>query len=97
MLLNRNNKVLGIFELSTGGITGTVADPKLIFAAAVKAGACGIVICHNHPSGLIKPSRQDELITSKIKEGGKFLDINVIDSLIISTEAYYSFANEGLL
>jgi len=97
MLLNRANKVLGILELSTGGITGTVADPKLIFAAAVKSAACGIVLCHNHPSGLMKPSKQDELLSSKIKEAGKFLDINVMDSLIISTETYYSFADEGLL
>lgn len=97
MLLNRANKVLGILELSKGGITGTVADPKLIFAAAVKSAACGIIICHNHPSGLIRPSKQDELLSSKIKEAGKFLDINVMDSLIISTETYYSFADEGLL
>src|SRR5439155_6589076 len=97
MLLNRANKVLGIYLVSTGGVTGTIADPKLIFAAALKAGACSILLSHNHPSGSLKPSRQDEELTQKIKAGGKFLDIQVLDHLIISSESYYSFADQGLL
>lgn len=98
LFLNRANKVLGIFELSTGGVSGTVADPKLVFTAALKLNACNIILCHNHPSGNIKPSRADEQLTQKIKEAGKYLDLPVIDHLIISSEeGYYSFADEGLL
>ena len=97
MLLNRANKVLGIYEVSTGGITGTVADPKLIFAAALKACACGLILVHNHPSNNLKPSIQDEQLTLKIKEGGKLLDIKLLDHLIISSEGYLSMADEGLV
>ncbi len=97
MLLNKANRVLGICEISTGGISGTVADPKLIFMAALKSNASFIVIAHNHPSGNLKPSRQDEELTGKIKEGGKFLDLPLLDHLIVTTEGYYSFADEGLL
>lgn len=97
MLLNRANKVLGIYEVSTGGMTGTVADPKLIFAAALKAGACNIMLVHNHPSGNLKPSRQDEELTHKIKEGAKLLDIQLLDHLIISNEGYFSMTDEGFI
>lgn len=98
MLLNKSNKVLGIYKLSTGGISGTVADPKLIFAAALKANASNIILCHNHPSGNVKPSQADEQLTAKIKDAGRYLDLPVMDHLIISTEdKYYSFADEGLL
>ena len=98
LFLNRNNKVLGIFEVSTGGVTGTVADPKIIFAAALKINACNIILCHNHPSGSLKPSQADEALTQKIKEAGKYLDMPVMDHLIITGEdGYYSFADEGLL
>lgn len=98
LFLNRANRVLGIFELSTGGLTGTVADPKLVFAAALKMNACNIILCHNHPSGNVKPSTADEQLTQKIKEAGKYLDLPVIDHIILSgEESYYSFADEGLL
>jgi len=97
MLLNRSNRVLGIYEVSTGGITGTVADPRVILAAALKANAVSIALAHNHPSGDLKPSRQDEALTQKIKNAGSFLDILVLDHVILSTESYYSFADEGLL
>jgi DNA repair protein RadC len=97
LLLNRANKVLGIYEVSTGGITGTVADPRLIFAAALKANACAMIISHNHTSGNLKPSRQDEELTAKLKQAGQFLDIKVLDHLIITTETYYSFEDEGIL
>lgn len=97
LFLNRANKVLAIYELSTGGVSGTVADPKLVFAAALKVNACNIILCHNHPSGNVKPSAADEQLTRKIKEAGKYLDLPVIDHLIITNESYYSFADEGLL
>ena len=97
LLINKANKVLGVYKVSTGGITGTVADPRQIFTAALKANACGLVLAHNHPSGTLKPSRQDEQLTSKMKEAGSFLDIKVLDHLIVTSESYYSFADEGLL
>lgn len=96
-LLNRSNRVLGIYEVSTGGISSTVADPKLIFTAALKASASGIIACHNHPSGKLVPSKADELLTKKISEAGKFLDLPLLDHLIISSEGYFSFADQGLL
>lgn len=98
LFLNRANRALGIFELSTGGVTGTVADPKLVFAAALKINACNIIVCHNHPSGNTTPSKADEQLTQKIKEAGKYLDLPVIDHIILSgDDTYYSFADEGLL
>jgi DNA repair protein RadC len=97
LLLNRNNRVLGMVEISTGGVTGTVADPKLIFVAALKANASSIIISHNHPSGNLKPSKQDEQLTQKIKQAGLFLDMQLIDHIIVTSEGYYSFADEGLL
>lgn len=97
LLLNRANQVLGIVDLSSGGVTGTVADPRLIFVAALKANACAIIISHNHPSGNLKPSRADEELTQKIKNAGLFLDIKLIDHVIVSSEGYFSFADEGLL
>ncbi len=98
LYLNRANKVLGIYEVSTGGMTATVVDPKIVFIAALKSGACNIILCHNHPSGNLKPSKADEELTLKLKEAGKYLDLQVVDHLIISSESeYYSFADEGLL
>ena len=97
LLLNRANKVLGIYEVSTGGITGTVADPRLIFVAALKGNACSIILSHNHPTGNLKPSRQDDELTSKINQAGQLLDIKVLDHIIVTNEAYYSFADEGIL
>ncbi len=95
MLLNKANKVLGICQLSTGAISGTVADPKLIFIAALKSNASYIVIAHNHPSGNLKPSKADEQLTLKIKEAGKFLDLPLLDHLIVTTEGYYSSQMKG--
>ncbi len=97
LLLNRANRVLGVIDISSGGITGTVADPRLIFVAALKANAVGIIISHNHPSCNLKPSRADEELTQKIKNAGKFLDIALLDHVIVSSDGYYSFADEGLL
>ena len=97
MLLNRGNKVIGVYEASAGGLTGTVADPRLILAAALKSLAVSIILSHNHPSGNLKPSRADEELTQKIKCAAAYHDIKVMDHIIISSEGYYSFANEGLL
>ena len=96
ILLNQANRVLGLYSLSKGGITGTVMDPKLIFTAALKRGACHIILSHNHPSGNLKPSKADEDLTAKIKAAGKLLDITVLDHVIISSEGYFSLADEGL-
>jgi DNA repair protein RadC len=97
ILLNRANYVLGIYEASTGGVSGTVADPKLIFAAAIKTNASAIILAHNHPSGQLKPSVADLQLTKKMKEGGKILEVPVLDHVIITSESYYSFADEGVL
>ncbi len=97
IFLNQANKVLGIFNVSSGGITGTVADPRLIFSAALKASACNIMLAHSHPSGNLKPSRADEELTQKLKNAGQFLDIRVIDHLIVTKDQYFSFADEGLI
>jgi DNA repair protein RadC len=97
LLLNRANRVLGVVDISSGGVTGTVADPRVIFVAALKANAVGIIISHNHPSCNLKPSRADEELTQKIKNAGKFLDISLLDHVIVSSEGYFSFADEGLL
>jgi DNA repair protein RadC len=97
LLLNRANKVLGVFEVSSGSCTGTVADPKLIFVAALKANATGIIMAHNHPSGNLQPSQSDLDLTRRMKEGGKLLEVQVLDHIILSKDEYYSWADEGLL
>lgn len=97
MLLNRANKVLGIVDISSGSTSYTIADPRIIFAAAIKANASGIIVSHNHPSGNLTPSQADIDLTRKLKEGGKLLEVQVLDHVIISTEGYYSFADEGLI
>jgi DNA repair protein RadC len=97
LMLNRANKVLGIFEASTGGVSGTVADPKIIFAAALKSNACSIILSHNHPSGNLKPSEADLRLTKKLKEAGTFMEQPVLDHIIITSESYLSMADEGLL
>jgi DNA repair protein RadC len=93
MFLNRANKVLGIFEVSTGGVAGTVADPKVIFAAAIKTNASGMILSHNHPSGNLIASKSDIELTKRLKEGGRLLEIELLDHVIISTEGYFSFAD----
>jgi DNA repair protein RadC len=97
LLLNRSNKVLGIVEISSGGVTGTVVDCKLVFVAALKANACNLIISHNHPSWNLKPSKVDEELTQKIKQAGKLLDVSLYDHIIITSEGYFSFADEGLI
>ncbi|MBL7914757.1 MAG: JAB domain-containing protein [Bacteroidia bacterium] len=97
LLLNRANHVLGWFNVSIGGKSGTLIDPKLIFSVALKCNACGIILCHNHPSGNLNPSSPDLELTKKIKAGGDLLEIRILDHLIISTECYHSMADEGIL
>jgi DNA repair protein RadC len=97
MYLNRNNKVLGVLLISEGGLNGTVVDARGIFQAALKANAANVIIAHNHPSGNLNPSDADKQITNKIKEAGQLLDIPVLDHLILSSEGFTSFADEGLI
>jgi DNA repair protein RadC len=97
LLLNQSNKVLGIYEVSSGGITSTVVDVRLLFASALKAGAAGLIIAHNHPSGNVLPSEPDKHITKKISMAGEVLDIKLLDHLIVTSEHYYSFADQGAL
>jgi DNA repair protein RadC len=97
LFLNHGNKVLAVYEMSSGGITCTIADPRLVFIAALELAACSIIVAHNHPSGELRPSRADEQLTAKMREAGKFLDIKLLDHVIISSEGYFSFADEGVL
>ncbi|XVJ65215.1 MAG: DNA repair protein RadC [Lacibacter sp.] len=95
--LNRSNKIVHTEIISQGGITGTVADPRMILKKAIEHHAVSMVLCHNHPSGNLKPSKADEQLTQKIKEAARLLDMTVLDHVIVSEEGYYSFADEGLL
>jgi DNA repair protein RadC len=97
VFLNRANKIKHYEVISEGGITGTVADPRIILKKALENDAVSVILCHNHPSGSIKPSRADEDLTRKIKEAASYFDIKVLDHIIVSEEGYYSFADEGLL
>lgn len=97
MLLDRNNRCMGISTVSTGGVSGTVVDPKLIFALALKGRACNLIVAHNHPSGNLSPSDQDFQITKRLCDVGKCLDLEVLDHLILTDESYYSMAVEGLM
>ena len=97
LCLNRANRVLGWAKVSQGGLSGTVADPKVIFQVALKSNACSLILAHNHPSGNLTPSEADIHLTRKLKEAGTLLDLPVLDHLIVSSEGYYSFADEGLL
>ena len=97
MFLNRANKINHFEIISKGGITGTVADPRIILKKALEEDATAIILCHNHPSGNLKPSKADEELTLKIKEAAKYFDIRVMDHIIVSEDGYYSFADEGIL
>jgi DNA repair protein RadC len=97
LYLNRANQILGYYKHSIGGITGTVADPRIIFATAIVSASSAVVISHNHPSQNLTASQADIELTRKIKEGGKLLEIQLLDHLIITTTGYFSFADEGLI
>lgn len=97
VLLNRRNRVLGIVNISQGGMSGTVADPKIIFAVALKACASGIILSHSHPSGESSPSEADIRLTKKLTEAGKLLDLHILDHIIVCADGYYSFKDEGMI
>ena len=97
VLLNRANRILGIYPLSKGGTSGTVCDPKIVFSVALKAAASSIILAHNHPSGNLKPSNADLTLTKKLKSAGDMLDLPILDHLIVTDTHYFSFADEGLL
>lgn len=97
LMLNKANVVIKKEQVSMGGVSGTVADPKIIFNKAIESLASAIILIHNHPSGNLKPSQADIALTRKLKEGGKLLDIPVLDHLIFTDESYYSFADEGMM
>src|SRR5687767_1101386 len=97
VFLNRANKINHFEIVSEGGITGTVADPRIILRKALEENAVSLILCHNHPSGNLKPSIADQELTIKIKEAAKYFDIKILDHMIVSDAGYFSFADEGLL
>lgn len=97
ILLNRANRIIRKYQVSQGGVAGTVADPKIIFKVAIAELASGIILAHNHPSGNLTASQADIELTRKIKEAGKLLEIQVLDHLIVAGQKYFSFADEGML
>jgi len=98
LLLNRDNKVLGVKKVSEGGTASTIVDPKIIFQTALKANASAIILSHNHPSGNPRPSDADKAITKQLSEGGRILNISVLDHLIVLPEnKYYSFSDNQLM
>jgi DNA repair protein RadC len=97
IFLNRANKITHFEVISEGGITGTIADPRIILKKALEENAVSIILSHNHPSGSLRPSYADEDLTHKVKEAAAFFDIRILDHIIVSEEGYYSFADEGKL
>lgn len=97
VFLNRANRINHFEVVSEGGITGTIADPRVILKRALQEDAVNLILCHNHPSGDLQPSRADEDLTRKIKEAARYLDISILDHIIVSETGYFSFADEGLL
>ena len=93
--LNLAHNVIGVYEASVGGLTGTIADPRLIVSVALKIAATSIILSHNHPSGNLNPSNTDQELTNKIREACKYLDINVLDHIIITPKTFYSFADSS--
>jgi len=97
LFLNRSNLIIDKSKISQGGIAGTVTDIRLIMKQAIDKLAVSIILCHNHPSGNIKPSEADSRITKKLKDSGEILDVSVLDHIIVSEASYFSFADEGLM
>ena len=97
LYLNRANKINHFEIVSEGGITGTVADPRIIFKRALEYDAVNLILCHNHPSGNLRPSNADEELTKKLSEAARHLDIHIMDHIIVSDEGHFSFADEGYM
>ena len=98
LLLNNSNKIKGIYQLSTGGMTGTLIDMRILFAVIIKTLSVGVILTHNHPSGKLEPSLMDKQLTQKIQRAAKLFDVNILDHVIITPDgSYYSFADEGIL
>jgi DNA repair protein RadC len=97
ILLNRKHTIMSAVNISKGGVSGTVVDPKMVFKAAVDNLCSSLIVCHNHPSGNKKPSDEDKRLTRKLQDGGECLDIKVLDHLIVTDNDYLSFADEGLM
>ncbi len=97
LYLNNSNKVIQKNQLSKGGITGTLVDVRLVLKSALEVGATALILCHNHPSGTLKPSQADKDVTHKLKTAAQSLDIKVLDHLIITENTYFSFADESIL
>lgn len=98
VLLNNSNKVKGVYQLSQGGITGTLVDVRILFAVILKSLSVGIILTHNHPSGKLQPSESDKRLTNKIKKASGMFDINLLDHLILAPDGdYYSFSDNGIL
>lgn len=97
LLLNRASQVLGWCKISSGGVSGTVIDKKVIFQLALNANASGIILSHNHPSGNLKASQSDIDITNDVVKAGKLLDINVLDHIILTADGFLSLCDEGLM
>ena len=97
LYLNRANRLLGSYQLSIGGITGTIADVRLILSVALKTLATGLILAHNHPSGNLKPSEADIQLIQKLKDASKLMDIEWLDHMILNSNGYFSFTKDGII
>lgn len=97
LMTDRSNRVIGVENVSKGGVTSTVADPKMVFRTALQHLACGVILCHNHPTGTMKPSKEDQDLTHQMILAGRSIDIAVLDHIIIGDGEYFSFADNGML
>lgn len=97
MYLNRQNEILGVLKLSEGGCSGTVIDPKILMQGALLVNAQAVIISHNHPSGTLRPSEADDVLTKKIKQLGELMDLPLLDHVILTSNGYYSYSDEGKL
>lgn len=97
LLVDNKSNCLGIVDIASGSINSCIVDPRLLFSAALKARASGIILAHNHPSGNVFPSENDKKLTEKIRQGAEILNIAILDHLIVSPHNYYSFAEKGLI
>ena len=97
LFLNRSNRIIGSYKVSSGGITSTVVDIRIVLGIALKSLSCGVILAHTHPSGNLQPSKADIDLTHNLREAARLMDIRLLDHLIISNEGYYSFSDEGNL